>query len=41
LGTLFDDADHVARRIRDDIAPKVAADEAFQNPCEYSRNRSP
>jgi type I restriction enzyme R subunit len=31
FGTLFDDADRVARRIRDDIAPKVAADQAFQN----------
>ena len=31
FGTLFDDADRVARRIRDDIAPKVAADAAFQN----------
>lgn len=31
FGTLFDDGDRVARRIRDDIAPKVAADVAFQN----------
>ena len=31
FGTLFDDGDRVARRIRDDIAPKVAADAAFQN----------
>jgi type I restriction enzyme R subunit len=31
FGTLFDDSDRVARRIRDDIAPKVAADAAFQN----------
>ncbi len=31
FGTLFDDSDRVARRIRDDIAPKVAADPAFQN----------
>ncbi len=30
-GTLFDDGDRVFRRIRDDIAPKVAADAAFQN----------
>jgi type I restriction enzyme R subunit len=29
--TLFTDTDRVARRIRDDIAPKVAADAAFQN----------
>ncbi|MGE3171798.1 MAG: type I restriction endonuclease subunit R [Planctomycetota bacterium] len=31
FGTLFSDADRVARRIRDDIAPQVAADPAFQN----------
>ena len=31
FGTLFDDADRVIRRIRDDIAPKVAADNAYQN----------
>ncbi len=31
FGTLFADTDRVARRIRDDIAPKVAADEAFRN----------
>ncbi len=31
FGTLFTDADRVARRIRDDIAPRVAADTAFQN----------
>jgi type I restriction enzyme, R subunit len=30
-GTLFDDADRVSRKIRDDIAPKVAADPTFQN----------
>jgi type I restriction enzyme R subunit len=30
-GTLFDDMDRVAKRIVDDIAPKVAADQAFQN----------
>ena len=30
-GTLFDDGDRVLRRIRDDIAPIVAADDAFQN----------
>ncbi len=32
--TLFTDADRVARRIRDDIAPKVAADAAYQNAKE-------
>jgi type I restriction enzyme R subunit len=31
FGTLFEDADRVARRFREDIAPKVAADPAFQN----------
>jgi type I restriction enzyme, R subunit len=31
FGTLFTDADRVARRIKDDIAPKVAADPAYQN----------
>jgi type I restriction enzyme R subunit len=31
FGTLFSDADRVMRRIRDDIAPKVAADSAYQN----------
>ncbi|MBL8739339.1 MAG: type I restriction endonuclease subunit R [Planctomycetes bacterium] len=30
-GTLFTDADRVGRRIRDDIAPQVAADPAYQN----------
>ena len=31
FGALFADTDRVAKRIRDDIAPKVAADKAFQN----------
>jgi type I restriction enzyme R subunit len=31
FGTLFTDSDRVARRIREDIAPKVAADPAYQN----------
>jgi type I restriction enzyme R subunit len=34
FGTLFTDADRVAKRIRDDIAPKVAADTAYQNAKE-------
>jgi len=34
FGTLFTDSDRVARRIRDDIAPKVAADVAYQNAKE-------
>ena len=31
FGTLFTDADRVARRIREEIAPKVAADQSYQN----------
>ena len=31
FSTLFTDTDRVARRIREDIAPKVAADAAYQN----------
>lgn len=31
FGTLFEDTDRVVKRIRDDIAPQVAADKAFQN----------
>ena len=34
FGTLFSDADRVAKRIRDDIAPQVAADAAYQNAKE-------
>ena len=34
FGTLFADTDRVAQRIRDDIAPKVAADAAYQNAKE-------
>ncbi len=34
FGTLFTDTDRVAQRIRDDIAPKVAADKAYQNAKE-------
>lgn len=34
FGMLFTDADRVAKRIRDDIAPKVAADAAYQNAKE-------
>lgn len=34
FGTMFTDADRVAKRIRDDIAPKVAADTAYQNAKE-------
>ncbi len=38
FGTLFTDADRVARRIRDDIAPKVAADPAYQNARKNTPN---
>jgi type I restriction enzyme R subunit len=34
FGTLFTDTDRVAKRIRDDIAPKVAADADYQNAKE-------
>jgi hypothetical protein len=34
FATLFTDADRVATRIRDDIAPQVAADKAYQNAKE-------
>jgi type I restriction enzyme R subunit len=34
FGTLFTDADRVAKRIRDDIAPQVAADAAYQHAKE-------
>jgi type I restriction enzyme R subunit len=34
FGTLFTDADRVVRRIREDIAPRVAADTAYQNARE-------
>jgi type I restriction enzyme R subunit len=31
FGTLFTDTDRVSKRIKDDIAPKVAADQGYQN----------
>ncbi|WP_394793855.1 type I restriction endonuclease subunit R [Armatimonas sp.] len=34
FGTLFTDTDRVAKRIREDIAPKVAADSVYQNARE-------
>ena len=34
FGTLFTDADRVMKRIREDIAPKVAADATYQNARE-------
>ena len=38
FGTLFTDSDRVARRIRDDIAPKVAADPAYRNARQNTPN---
>jgi type I restriction enzyme R subunit len=38
FGTLFTDADRVVRRIREDIAPKVAADPAYRNARENTPN---
>jgi type I restriction enzyme R subunit len=38
FGTLFTDADRVARRIKDDIAPKVAADPAYRNAKKNTPN---
>jgi type I restriction enzyme, R subunit len=38
FATLFTDADRVARRIREDIAPKVAADSAYQNAKKNTPN---
>ena len=34
FGTLFTDTDRVAKRIRDEVAPQVAADKAYQNAKE-------
>ncbi len=38
FSTLFTDADRVSRRIKDDIAPKVAADPAYQNARKNTPN---
>ena len=38
FGTLFNDADRVVKRIRDDIAPKVAADAGYQNAKKNTPN---
>ena len=38
FATLFTDADRVSRRIKDDIAPKVAADPAYQNAKKNTPN---
>jgi len=38
FGTLFTDADRVTRRIKDDIAPKIAADPAYKNAKQNTPN---
>jgi len=38
FGTLFSDVDRVAKRIQEDIAPKVAADQAYQNAKQNTPN---
>ncbi len=38
FATLFTDADRVVKRIKDDIAPKVAADQAYQNARKNTPN---
>ena len=38
FGTLFTDADRVGRRIKEEIAPKVAADQAYQNAKKNTPN---
>jgi type I restriction enzyme R subunit len=41
FGTLFTDADRVAKRIQNEIAPKVAADPAYQNAKRNTPNAAP
>ena len=38
FGTLFTDSDRIIRRIRDDIAPKVAEDQPYQNARKNTPN---
>jgi len=38
FGTLFGDADRVARRIKEDIAPKVPADQSYRNARQNTPN---
>jgi type I restriction enzyme, R subunit len=38
FGTLFTDADRIVKRIQEDIAPKVAADEPYQNAKKNTPN---
>jgi type I restriction enzyme, R subunit len=41
FGTLFTDADRVVKRIQNEIAPKVAADQAYQNAKKNTPNAAP
>jgi type I restriction enzyme R subunit len=36
FGTSFTDADRIIRKITDEIAPRVAVDQAYQNACRHS-----
>ncbi|MGH8047285.1 MAG: type I restriction enzyme subunit R domain-containing protein, partial [Chthoniobacterales bacterium] len=38
FGTLFSDADRIVKRIKEDIVPQVAADEAYQNAKQNTPN---
>ena len=38
FGTLFEDADRIMKRIKDDIAPNVAADQPYQNAKKNTPN---
>jgi type I restriction enzyme, R subunit len=38
FGTLFSDVDRVAKRIHEDVAPKVAADQAYRNAKQNTPN---
>jgi type I restriction enzyme R subunit len=41
FGTLFEDTDRIVKRIREDIAPRVAADKAFQNARQNTPHTAP
>jgi type I restriction enzyme, R subunit len=38
VGIVFKDSDRIVKRIKDDIAPKVAADEPYQNAKKNTPN---
>lgn len=38
FGTLFSDADRVAKRLKDEVAPKVAANQGYQNAKKNTPN---